>query len=600
MVDCQLFGLAPWGHHFVSVLLHALNAVFVFLALHRLTKGTDPGGTGGAIWRSFIVAALFALHPLRVESVAWAAERKDVLSAFFGLLTLLAYAEYVSSVEWRGEGNIEIRNPKSGGIPKPEKARISTVGNSHSRFLYVLVLFLFALGLMSKPMLVTLPFLLLLLDYWPLRRMEVRSVKSAVRLLVEKIPFFAIAAMFSVITIFMQRKEGAMTLAIPFVGRVENAVVSYFRYISKTFYPHNLAFFYPYESGRSYVAIVLAILLLAAVSFLVVYWRRQGPYLLTGWFWFVGTLVPVLGLIQVGEQAFADRYTYIPSIGLLLALVWGAHDLTQHWQLQRCILGLFAGALALVCAMKTREQIKIWKNDETLFTHAIAVTRKNYIAYNNLGATFERQGRWEEAAAQFRQAIAERPDYARAHKNLGVVFERQGQPGRAIEEYREAMRLSPNYAEPHSALGTLLDRLGRVDEAVAEFQQAVRLKPDYADAHFNLGSIYGRKGLLDDAIREYRAVVDVQPNRADVHNNLGVALDNKGLVDDAIREYVEAIELEPGYARARFNLGVALSRKGAIAPAIEQFQEALRLKPDYKEARTNLNALLEMQKTGGK
>jgi Tfp pilus assembly protein PilF len=599
MVDCQLFGLAPWGHHFVSVLFHCLNAVLAFLALHSLTKRTDPGGTAGAIWRSFIVATLFALHPLRVESVAWAAERKDVLSAFFGLLTLLAYAEYVSSVEFGVEGNIKIRNPKSEGIPKTEKANFSAARNPHSRFLYVLVLFFFALSLLSKPMLVTLPFLLLLLDYWPLRRMEVQTVRSTLRLLVEKIPFFVVAGALSVITIVMQRKEGAMSMVIPLVGRVENAVVSYFRYIGKTFYPHNLAFFYPYEFGRVYVAIVLAPLLLV-VSVLVIYSGRQRPYLLTGWFWFVGTLVPVIGLIQVGEQAAADRYTYIPSIGLLLALVWGVHDLTQHWQLQRSILGVFAAALALVCAMETREQIKIWKNDETLFTHAIAVTRKNYIAYNNLGATFERQGRWEEAAAQFRQAIAEKPDYARAHKNLGVVFERQGQPGRAIEEYREAMRLNPNYDEPHCALGTLLNTQGRVDEAVAEFQQALRLKPDYADAHFNLASIYGRKGLVDDAIREYRAVVDVQPNRADVHNNLGVALDNKGLFDDAIREYVEAIELEPGYARARFNLGVALTRKGALAPAIEQFQEALRLKPDYQEARTNLNTLLEMQKTGGK
>ena len=588
MADCQLFGLSPWGHHFVSILLHGLNAVLVFLALRSLTKETGPNGTQ-ATWRSFIVATLFALHPLRVESVAWLAERKDVLSGLFFMLTLGMYAKYVTSA-CRGA------SAEGGGAEKSE-GNPSSANPKHSAVVYLLTLVVFALGLMSKPMLVTLPFVLLLVDYWPLRRWEVQSVKSAVRVLVEKIPFFVIAASFSVMTIFVQRKEGAMTLSVPFVGRVENAVVSYCRYMGKTFYPDHLAFFYPYESRWPFVAIVLSAMLLGAISIVAILWSKRWPYLLTGWFWFVGTLIPVIGLIQVGEQALADRYTYIPSIGLLLALVWGAHDLTQRWQLQRSILGLFAAALTLICAMKTREQIRIWKNDETLFTHAIAVTKNNYIAYNNLGATLERQGRWEEAAAQFRQAIAEKPDYAQAHRNLGIVFEREGQPGRATEEYREAMRLNPSYADPHNALGTLLNAQGRVDEAVEEFRQALRLKPDYADAHFNLGSIYGRKGLLDEAIREYQAVIEVQPNRADVHNNLGVALDNKGRIDDAIGEYVEAIELEPGYARARFNLGVALSRKGALAPAIEQFQEALRLKPDYKEARTNLNALLEMRQS---
>jgi Tfp pilus assembly protein PilF len=579
MMDCQLFGLSPWGHHFTGVLVHALNAVLLFLALLRLTAA-DLCGTG-ATWRSFVVAAFFGLHPLRVESVAWISERKDVLSAFFFMLTLLVYGRYVQEKS-------EIRDSKSEGNPK------------HSILLYLLALLFFALGLMSKPMLVTLPFVLLLLDYWPLRRIqspksEPQSVKAFVHLLAEKVPFFVAAAIFSIITVLVQRKEGAMSLAVPFVARLENALVSYSRYLGKTFLPHDLAFLYPYESSLPAVAIVSTTLLLAAISVLAIYRRRQRPYLLTGWFWFVGTLIPVIGLIQVGDQALADRYTYIPSIGLFIALVWSTHDLTRGWQFQRSIFGLIAAAVALIWALKTREQIGIWKNNETLFTHAISVTRNNYIAHNNLGATFERQGRWDEAAAQFRQAIADKPDYAQAHRNLGLIFERQGNPDRAIEEYREAMRLSPLYADPHNALGVLFNAQGRVDEAVEEFQQALRLKPDYADAHFNLGLIYARKGQLDEAIREYQAVLEVQPNRADVHNNLGVAFDNKGRTDDAIREYVEAIELEPGYARARFNLGVALARKGALAPAIEQFQEVLRLKPDYKEARTNLDALLKMR-----
>jgi tetratricopeptide (TPR) repeat protein len=619
MADCQLFGLSPWGHHFVNVLFHALNSVLVFLGLYSLTQKTDPSGAG-ALWRSFIVAAFFGLHPLRVESVAWVAERKDVLSAFFALLSLLAYAKYAASVEYRVSS-----------VVGKNVAENQTSNAASSPLWYFLSFFFFILGLMSKPMLVTLPFVLLLLDYWPLGRFGVQRpttefiekllkqlmasigrshtplkqgvnengrsfVNSGAVLLVEKVPFFAGAAILSVITIVVQRKEGAMSLTVPFVGRIANAVVSYSRYLAKTFFPHDLAFFYPYELRLSAVTIVSATLLLAAISVVAIYWRRERPFLFTGWFWFVGSLIPVIGLIQVGDQALADRYTYIPSIGLFVALVWSAHDLTRGWQFQRSFFGLIVAAVALIWALKTREQIGIWKSNETLFTNAIAVTPKNYIARNNLGATFERQGRWDEAAAQFRQAIADKPDYAQAHRNLGLVFERQGEPTRAIEEYREAMRLNPSYADPHNALGVLFNTQGRVDEALKEFQQALRLKPDYADAHFNLGLIYGRQGHLDEAIREYKAVLEVQPNRADVHNNLGVALNNKGNVDDAIREYVEAIELEPSYARARFNLGVALAGKGALAPAIEQFQEALRLKPDYKEARTNLDALLNMHK----
>jgi Flp pilus assembly protein TadD len=626
MIDCQLFGLLPWGHHLMNVLFHALNTVLVFLALGRLTQKTDPAGTG-AIWRSFVVTAFFGLHPLRVESVAWVSERKDVLSAFFGLLTLLSYAKYAMGDE-RGVSSVEGN----------KMAESPTSNAASSRGWYFLSFFFLTLGLMSKPMVVTLPFVLLLLDYWPLRRLRAQSPKfefqtpitefiekllkqlmssigcshtplkqgvnenglgfisSGTVLLVEKVPFFVLAAVFSVVTVVVQRKEGAMNLPVPFVERLGNAVVSYCRYLGQTFFPHNLAFLYPYESKLPIVAIVSATLLLAAISLLAIYWRRQRPYLLTGWLWFIGTLIPVIGLIQVGDQAMADRYTYIPSIGLFVALVWSAHDLIRGWQFQRSFFGLIVAAVALIWALQARDQIGVWKTNESLFTHAIAVTSKNYIARNNLGTTFERQGRWDEAASQFRQAMADKPDYAQAHRNLGLVYERQGEPAHAIEEYREAIRLNPSYADPHNALGALFNTQGHVDEAVEEFQQALKLKPDYADAHFNLGLIYARKGLLDDAIREYQAVLDVQPNRGDVHNNLGVALYNKGNVDDAIREYVEAIELEPSYARARFNLGVALSRKGALAPAIEQFQEVLRLKPDYKEAQTNLNALLNQKK----
>jgi len=596
MLDCQLFGLSPWGHHFVSILIHALNAALIFLVFFRLTS---------AIWRSFLVAGLFALHPLRVESVAWVSERKDVLSGFWFLLALLIYRKYVSSVKGRGEQKFEVKNSRSEPNSNGTNANSSGSRLTDSARFYLLTLVAFTMGLLSKPMLVTLPFVLLLLDYWPLRRFQsdekygVSSPgeQSAYRLMVlEKVPFFALAAISCIITMIVQMKGGAMSLSVPLFQRVENALVSYGRYLGKIFFPSNLAFFYPYQNGWSVIVIALSALLLAGISILAIVWRRRYPYLLTGWLWFLGTLVPVIGLVQVGEQALADRYTYIPSIGILIALVWGAHELTRGWKFQRQVFGSVTAVLAVVCAMKTRGETAIWKNNETLFSHAIAVTQKNYVAHNNLGTTYEKQGRWDEAAAQLRQAIAEKPDYAQAHKNLGVVFERQGDSTRAAEEYREAIRLDPKYAEAHNDLGALLNARGRTDEAIGEFQQALRLKPDFTEPHFNLGLVYIRKGLVDAAIREYESVLKIQPNSADVHNNLGVAFDKQGRTDDAIREYARAIELRPSYARARFNLGVALSRKGALAAAIEQFQEALKLKPDYEEARINLNQLLQAQK----
>jgi len=619
MSDCELFGVSPWGHHLVSIVFHALNVALVFVMLRNAT---------GATWRSFAVAAFFGLHPLRVESVAWIAERKDVLSGFFFLLTLIAYTKYVSSA-----GGNEVQSLTS-FVKSTTEVRRSEVQSS--RLWYGMSLILFAFGLLCKPMVVTLPFILLLLDYWPLRRWKVQSPKSefvrkllkwfgllvapshtpleegvnekppgfvksaAVQLWVEKIPFFVLALSFSIVTMVVQRRGGAMSLAIPFAGRVENAVVSYCRYIGKIFFPDHLAFFYPYQSGWTLGAIVSAIVLLAVLSTVGILWRRQYPYLLTGWLWFIGALIPVIGLVQVGEQALADRYTYLPSMGLLIALVWGAHELTRGWRFQGGICGSFAAVMAVVCAVKTRDQIGIWKDNQTLFAHAIAVTSNNYIAHNNLGATLEREGRLEEAMAQFRQAIAEKPDYAQAHRNLGVQLEHRGESTKAMAEFREAIRLDPSYADPHNDLGGLYKAQGRLNEAVEEFEQALKRKPDFADAHFNLGLAYVRKGLFDAAIREQLAVLEVQPNRADAHNNLGVAFDNLGRSDEAIGEYLEAIRLEPGYARARFNLGVALSHKGAVTQAIEQFQKALKSNPDYREAWTNLNALLEMQKTAGK
>ncbi len=580
MLDCQLFGLRPWGHHLTSVLLHAVNAMLVFALLQQMT---------GARWRSLLVAALFSLHPLRVESVAWVAERKDVLSGCFGLLALIFYARYAEGQRQQAEG----RGPRS-------------LFNLPSPGFYLLSLLLYALGLMSKPMLVTWPFLLLLLDYWPLRRFSLpsprpsdppelrRSAAPLLRLVWEKIPFFALAVATSVVTFLMQKHEGAVAVGgnLPLGERSGNALISYCRYLGKMFWPTDLAVFYPHPGHWPLAQVVLAGGLMLGISALLLAWRRRYPCLLMGWLWFVGTLVPVIGLVQVGDQAMADRYTYLPSLGVLILTACGACELTRRWRHPARVLGVASAMAVILCVALTRQQLGHWKNSEALFRHALEVTDHNYLAHNNLGLALVGKGQTSEAIRQFQEALRFNPDFAAAHCGLGAIFMEAGQFDEAISRYRTAIRLNPHSAEAVYNLGVALYSKGEIDEAISQYREAIRLNPNDALARNSIGVALAKRGETDEAIRQFQEALRLKPNETDAHYNLANALVRKGQMDEAISQYEEALRAKRHDADVHNNFGVALWRKGRNEEAISQFQEALRLKPNHADARRNLNVAL--------
>jgi tetratricopeptide (TPR) repeat protein len=573
--DVQLFGVKPWGHHLSSVVLHALNTALVFLLLWSLT---------GATWRSVLVAALFGWHPLHVESVAWVAERKDVLSGFFGLLALISYTRYARQRS-RGEG----QRPAAPGAPAPDSRR--------SALDYSFTLLFLTLGLLSKPMLVTWPFVMLLLDYWPLGRFKPGRVWG---LVIEKIPFFVLAVAASVVTFEVQKHTGAVVALqhMPPGARVGNALISYCRYLGKLFWPTNLSVFYPRPGEWPFGEVLLAGGLLLGISWLLFVARRRFPWLLMGWLWFVGTLVPVIGLVQVGDQSMADRYAYLPSLGVLILVVWGAYELTRRWPHQFTALSVAGGAAIVCCVGLSWEQLGYWQNSETLFRHALAVTEDNHIAHNGLGDVFVKEGQTDEAIRQYQEAIRITPDHAEAHNNLGNALAKKGQTAEAIRQFQEAIRLKPDDALGYCNLGAVLAGEGRTDEAIRQYQEAIRLEPEYADAHSNLGTALAKKGQSDEAIRQYQEAIRLKPDFADAHYNLGNALLDRGQTDEAIRQYQEAIRLKPDHAEAHNNLGNALAKAGQTDEAIRQYQEAIRLKPEYAEAHYNLgNALAKAGQT---
>jgi tetratricopeptide (TPR) repeat protein len=450
-----------------------------------------------------MVAALFGLHPLHVESVAWVAERKDVLSTFFGLLCLIAYARYAQESA--------VHSPQS-------KHR------NHAWGYYLAALVLFALGLMSKPMLVTLPFVMLLLDCWPLNR-----ARNFIKL-PEKIPFFLLATAMSVVTYLVQRQTGMMDSLenVPLSARMGNALISYVRYIGKLFWPTRLAVFYPYpEHGWLLGWVLLAALAMACISALVYKLRVRRPWLLVGWLWFCGTLVPVIGLVQVGGQAMADRYTYLPSLGLFILVVWGLAEAAQPWKHYGVISWVAGCALIIACSGLTREQLGYWQDSETLYQHALAVTENNYLALHNLGIFFFSKGRTDEAIAQYREALRVQPDSAMAHYDLGAALGKKGETDEAIIQFQKALQLNPNNADARINLGTALAMKGRTDKAIAEFAEALRLKPDNAEAHYDLGALFGREGKLDEAIAEFQEAIRLQPDYAAARLNLAHALELK-------------------------------------------------------------------------
>ena len=565
MLDCQFFGLNPVGHHLTSILLHVLNTLLVFVVLRGLT---------GAAGRSFLVAAFFGWHPLRVESVAWVAERKDVLSTLFWLLSLWAYASYV---------------------------RVLATRPARSRIFYGLTLVAFAGGLMAKPMVVTLPFALLLLDFWPLRRMSSsgRGPKLLVLkpLVLEKLPFFLLSAAASAITFIVQREGGAVDAALPISYRVSNAMIACVRYLGKIFWPTDLTFFYPHPQQWPMLMIALAGLTLLGVSVLGVIVRHRAPSLITGWLWFLGTLVPVIGLVQVGQQSIADRYTYIPSLGILIAVVWGVHQCIAGRTLLSRGAQVATGVTLWFCLLLTRQQTRYWKSAESLARHALAVTRDNHIAHDLLGEVFEARGQNDDAWWERVETLRLQPNYAPAHNNLGIALQKRNRLPEAIGHFEQALRLRPHYPEARYNLGVAFEKADRPADALREYEHALALRPDYADAHYNLGLLLGRLGRLQDAVAQFQETLRINPNAADAYNNLGVTLDRLDRPTEAINQYQQAIRAKPDFARAYFNLGVALARTGRLAEAKQQFEEALRLRPDYTEAQTNLSVIQILMRT---
>jgi tetratricopeptide (TPR) repeat protein len=621
MLDCQLYGLNAGGHHLTNVLLHAASAVLLFLVLRRMTA---------TLWPGAFVAAVFAVHPLHVESVAWVAERKDVLSGFFFMLTLWAYVRHVQS-EGAKTRESAVRSTKTGA------------GRQRGAFFFLrssgywLSLLFFACGLMSKLMVATLPLVLLFLDYWPLHRFappapaEVgeRGKKWWIpgHLILEKIPMLGIILLAG-LGILLARPENDMPFSLASSSsQTGRALLTPLAYLWQMIYPAGLSVAVPTPAMAPPVwEVTLGTILLAAISMMFFRWRRKHPCLWVGWSWYLVMLAPVLVLIGKDMERRADRYTYLPQIGLYLILAWMIADLSvrlrhRFWVLAS--LSMIILAALMICA---RTQTSYWKDSETLFRHALAVTENNDIAHENLGSALGKKGQTDEAIRQFQQAIRLQPndvethydlatalfdkgqtdeairqfqealrlqpDLAAAHNNLAVALGNKGQTDEEIRQYQEALRLKPDLVEAHNNLGFALFNKGQTDEAIRQYQEALRLKPDFAEAHNNLGTALINKGLTDEAIREYQEAIRLKPDFDEAHNNLGTALFNKGLTDEAIRQCQEAIRLKPDYAEAHDNLGFALFNKGRIDEAISQYQEALRLKPDFVKAHNNLGFAL--------
>ena len=551
MLDCELYGSNPGGHHLTSLIFHIVNTLLLFLVLKQMT---------GALWRSSLVAALFAIHPLRVESVAWAAERKDVLCAFFWLLTLWAYAFYV-------------------GRPKVHR--------------YLVVLLCFILALMSKPMAMTLPFVLILMDYWPLGRLKPEKLMNldqrrdvVFRLILEKVPFFFLTAVSSSLTIFTQMRSGAVESfdKLPLEMRVENALVSYITYILKMIWPDGLAILYPYRISLPVWEVVGAGLLLMIITVLVILAGRRRPYCVVGWLWYLGVLVPVIGLVQAGPQAMADRFTYLPLIGLFMVIAYGLPDILAGWSWRRVALSTSAGLVLLACTVTTLSQVKLWQNSIRLFNHALKVTVNNPIIHNNLGVALAAQGRSEDAIAHYVEALRLKPYFAEAHNNLGNALDRQEKYQEAIDHYTESLRIKPNFAKAHNNLGIALGRQGKNQEAITHYMEALRIKPDYAEAYNNLGVALGRQGKNQEAVGYYMEALRIKPDYADAHYNLGNALARQERFQEAIPHFVAVLHVNPNDAEVHCNLGLALAEQGKTQQAITHYIEVLRIKPDFAAA----------------
>jgi protein O-mannosyl-transferase len=563
LTDVTLFGTDAGAYHVTNLVLHIASTLLLFEIFRRMT---------GATWRSAFVAAIFAVHPLHVESVAWIAERKDVLSTFFWMLTVAAYVWYVRQPGWRR---------------------------------YVFVMLAYALALMSKPMVVTLPVVLLLLDVWPLRRLASPKPDGehgrATSIVLEKIPLLALALATSVATVIIQHRVGAMAglTALPWTTRLGNATIGYVAYLWKTIWPTHLAAFYPLFD-ITVPRVAGAALVLVAITTAVTLVRARYPHLFVGWFWYVITIAPVIGLLQAGEQGMADRFMYAPMIGLSIMAAWSA-DALDSWITARSGLrghaAWLAGfAIVVVCAFAARAQAAHWENSIELWRHATRVTPRSYIAHENLGQALRERGQLEESKASYERALAlapaHSPGYAAViHNSIGMVLTRQGKVHEASEEFAAAVRTNPAFAEAQTNLANTLAAEGKPGDALDHYREAIRLKPDYTEPQVGIGAALLRLGRAAEAIPHYREALKRDPNLAEAHNGLGGALATEGHDEEAMSEYREALRLKPELPTAHLNIALLLMKKGDVADARRHLETALSIDPEYAPAQQALRAI---------
>jgi Flp pilus assembly protein TadD len=594
MLDWQLFGSSSAGFHLTNLIIHIANTLLLFLVLKRMTN---------ALWQSAFVAALFALHPLHIEAVAWVAERKEVLSAFFWILTMWAYLRYVK------QSNI---------------------------FRYFLTMLIFALGLMAKPMLVTLPFVFLLLDYWPLDRMKRFDWKIIYRLVWEKFPFFILSAIGCAVAFFAEKHGGMVasfvTLSLKY--RIYNAFISYIEYIKKMIWPVKLAIIYPHPGlSVSVLYAVISAILLLVVTIFILGFAGKRKYLVTGWFWYLGTLLPVIGLIQVGTHAMADRYSYITLTGLFIIIAWGLPELIVKWSHRKFILWNSSLIVLSALAVCTYLQAQYWKDTITVFQHALAVTNYNYNAHFLMTKELLEQGRIDEAIWHNAQALQIKPDYIDALNGMGVALHEAGRVDEAVVYYKKAIEIDPHTYEANANLGFVLASKGKFAEAARHYEIAMEtmdtpsVHRNYAQALFNLGRfqesvaqyhkvlltmpgdpnvinelgyVLAHSGKFDEAITRYNEALRISPDSIDIHLNLGTALTSSGKFEEAKKEYEKILFLQPQNAVAHNDFGVVLYRLGKLDDAISHFQQAVQINPQYTDAKNNLKAVLaEKQKTQG-
>ena len=550
-LDVSLFGVEAGPHHLVNVAFHLINSLLVFAVFRRMA---------GRHWASLVVAALFAVHPAHVESVAWISERKDVLSTLFWLLTMLAYVSYTRKRHWT---------------------------------VYVLTLVPFGLGLLAKPMLVTLPCVLLLCDYWPLGRL--RTAKDGMWLVTEKLPMFAMSAALSVVTFFAQRSQGAVQSleALSLATRLTNAIVAYGKYLVMYVYPADLSVWYPYDGNIPNWQIYGSVLLLIGLTVLSIWQIRKRPFLIFGWLWFLGTLVPVIGIIQVGAQALADRYTYIPYIGLFVMSIWGAASLIEETGFSRVLYEVVSVIAIVILAVFAHRQVLYWQSNETLYRHALSVTVNNHLLSHNLCHDLMTQGRLEEAEALCRRAVEIVPDFAGAYNTLGVVQLKERKYAEAEESFSAATRYLPDYEYAWLNLAHSQALQGLPDEAESTLQHAVELSNNtkdgaFADTYGDLGKAYLAQGNYDKASEYFGRLIDLTPDNAEAHADLALSLYQLKRFDEAHTEVQNALTGKPDMPEAWNTLGLILLEKDQTKEAADAFERAISLRPDYTEAKQNL------------